>query len=146
MDSIKYPKPQGLRLTVEDWEEMQADVARKAPEEACGLIAGELQEPIYQALAVIPATNSLHSPVRYQIEPIEQLAALNRIDAEAWDLVGIYHSHPNGPDTPSETDVAECYYPEAVQLIWSKRTGAWKCRGFLIQAGVIQEISLLLAR
>ncbi len=146
MDSIKYPKPQGLRLTVEDWEEMYADVARKAPEEACGLIAGKLEEPIYQALAIIPATNNLHSRVRYQIEPLEQLAALNRIDAEAWDLVGIYHSHPNGPDTPSETDVTECYYPEAVQLIWSKRTGAWKCRGFLIQAGVIQEISLLLAR
>jgi proteasome lid subunit RPN8/RPN11 len=139
-------QPQGIRITVEDWEEMHSDVELKIPEEACGLIAGTLGTPYYQALAVLPLTNSLHSPVRFKIEPQEQLAAFNTIDASNWELVGIYHSHPLGPDTPSATDVDESYYPEAVQLIWSKRTGAWKCRGFLIQQGAIHEISLLLAR
>ncbi len=143
--AVTDPKPNGMRLSVESWDEMLADVARKAPLEACGLIAGNLEQPIYQALAVISATNSLQSPISFQIDPQEQLAAFNRIEANGWELIGIYHSHPHGPDEPSPTDIAENYYPETIQLIWSKRTGVWKCRGFLIQERTTQEVSLLVA-
>jgi proteasome lid subunit RPN8/RPN11 len=48
------------------------------------------------------------------------------------ELIGIYHSHPHGPDEPSPTDVNEAYYPEAIHLIWSQRTGKWQCRAFMI--------------
>ncbi len=33
------------------------------------------------------------------------------------ELLAIYHSHPRGPATPSETDVARAFYPEAIYLI-----------------------------
>ena len=62
-------------------------------------------------------TNVLHSAVRYRIDPAEQLAGLQPDRRSGLELVGIYHSHPNGPDGLA-TDIAEAYYPEAVYLIW----------------------------
>jgi proteasome lid subunit RPN8/RPN11 len=32
-------------------------------------------------------------------------------------IIGVYHSHPNGPATPSETDIAEARYPDWLHLI-----------------------------
>jgi proteasome lid subunit RPN8/RPN11 len=58
------------------------------------------------------------------------------------DLVGIYHSHPSGPEMPSVTDVAEAYYPEAIYLIWSGANGEWTCRGFTIKAGIVAEVMI----
>ena len=87
-------------------------------------------------------TNTLHSAVRYRMEPLEQLAAFEAIDAQGWQLVGIYHSHPAGPEQPSPTDIAEAYYPEAVYLIWFRRAGVWECRGFSIQGGRVDSVAL----
>jgi proteasome lid subunit RPN8/RPN11 len=113
-------------MTHEHWEQMLEDVTRRAPEEACGLLAG-LGNSI---LAVIPVNNMLHSPVRYRMDPQEQLNAFQSIEASNWELLGIYHSHPHGPEGLSLTDIDEAYYPDSALLIWSGRSGAWECRGF----------------
>ena len=34
-------------------------------------------------------------------------------------LIGIFHSHPAGPETASVTDIAEAAY-EVVSVIWSR--------------------------
>jgi len=112
---------------------MLEHVARMNPEEACGLLAGTMSANFYQVEQVIPTTNILRSPERYRIDPVEQLRAFERIEAAGLELVGIYHSHPQGPRHPSETDLAEAYYPEAVYLIWAGPCGAWECAGFCIQ-------------
>jgi proteasome lid subunit RPN8/RPN11 len=114
-------------------QQMRRDVARRAPEEACGLLSGQNETGAYRVVEVIPTTNELHSPVRYRIDPHEQIAAFNQIDAQGLELVGIYHSHPAGPPAPSPTDIAEAFYPEAVYLIWSTLAGEWLCHAFLIQ-------------
>jgi proteasome lid subunit RPN8/RPN11 len=120
------------------WLQMLDDVIQRAPQEACGLIAGKNG----QVLAVLPMTNILHSPVRYRLHPQEQLQAFQWIEAQGWELLGIYHSHPRGPDVPSPIDVNEAFYPEAVYLIWSVQKGQWKCRAFSIQGGKIIEVAI----
>jgi len=125
-----------------DMQSMRLDVAKRAPEEACGLLSGQIEVGIYRVAAVIPATNELHSPVRYRLDPHEQIAAFNQIDAEGLDLVGIYHSHPAGPPGPSPTDIAEAFYPEAVYLIWSAPTGDWQCSASLIQLGQVIPVQI----
>jgi proteasome lid subunit RPN8/RPN11 len=137
--------PQELQLSLAMWESMQAQAELHAPEEICGLLAGTIEAPLYRAQSIIPTTNALHSPVRYRIDPLEQLKAFELIEELGLELVGIYHSHPHGPDVPSPTDVSESYYPETVYLIWSRRTGQWNCRGFLIQDGNLAEVTLSLA-
>ncbi len=114
-------------------QQMRRDVARRAPEEACGLLSGQNEAGVYRVVEVIPTTNELHSPVRYRIDANEQIAAFNQIDDQGLELVGIYHSHPAGPPGPSPTDIAEAFYPEAAYLIWSAPAGEWFCHAFLIQ-------------
>lgn len=137
-------RPQTLQISRHIWEQMRLDVASRAPEEACGLLAGRRQEDQLQASLLFITTNLLHSPTRYRIDPQEQLAAFNRMDDLGLELVAIYHSHPQGPDAPSPTDLAEAYYPEAAYLIWSGRAGEWVCAGYAIQHGRIFPVSLQL--
>lgn len=135
--------PGALFITSQDRETMRGEVERVAPEEACGLIAGRPLPDGYHAEWIIPTTNSLHSPERYFVEGKELVAVFQEIDKRELELIGIYHSHPRGPDEPSPTDVDEAYYPETAYLIWSKRTGEWRFRAFMIQNRLIIEIPLL---
>ena len=112
------------------------------PEEACGLVAGMEQTSTYQAQAIFPLTNILHSEFRFLLDARQQLDAFQQIDNHGWSLIAIFHSHPNGPAVPSPTDIAEAFYPDTISLIWSKKDEQWICRGFLIQAGEVAEIAI----
>lgn len=130
----------GLRLRLEHWQLMVEDVQNNAPEEACGIVAGLN----YDAEVVIPITNALHSPARYQMDPQEQVEAFNQIDREGLDLLAIYHSHPSGPPEPSASDIDESQYPEVIYLIWSIPDRKWICRGFLIQEGKYLNVPIFI--
>lgn len=121
---------------------MRQDVARRAPEEACGLLAGQRLENLLHASRLFITTNRLHSATNYQIDPYEQLAAFNQMDELGLELVAIYHSHPQGPDEPSPTDLAQAYYPEAAYLIWSDQGRGWACAAFAIQQGQVYPVEL----
>ncbi len=137
------PRPDRLVITAQQWDEMKDDAEQRAPEEACGLLAGTIDGECYATQRVIPARNVLHSPVGYRLDPQEQLEAFNQMEDRDWELLGVYHSHPRGPEEPSPTDIAEAYYPEAIYLIWSKWTGDWTCRGFFIQEEIVREIRVV---
>lgn len=128
-----------LYLREEHWNSMLADILERLSEEACGIVAGIGGT----SSAVFPVTNVLHSPVRYLMDPEEQLAVFNQIEDQDWQLLAIYHSHLQGPEGPSPTDVNEAYYPELVNLIWSNTTGEWICRGFSIQKGQVASIPVV---
>ena len=117
---------------------MHDHVARLPSVEACGLLGG------VGALVklVIPVTNIITSPIRFLMDPQEQITAFKTIEDNGWEIIGIYHSHPNGPETPSVTDVTEAYYPEAAYLIWALHSGKWGCHAFRIKNGLVAEIDL----
>jgi proteasome lid subunit RPN8/RPN11 len=117
---------------------MEADVAARAPQEACGLVAGEGQ----RSVQVFPVTNVLHSRVRFQMDPEEQWAAFQAMEARSLELLAIYHSHPGGPAAPSPLDVAQAAYPGVIHLIWSLAQGEWTCRGYQIEGGLVVEIGI----
>jgi proteasome lid subunit RPN8/RPN11 len=125
-------------LPVSQWKTMEAQVQCCLPEEACGFIIEKGPGRI-DAVAV---TNALHSPVRFRMEAGEQLELMTQMDENNWRLVGIYHSHPNGPDHPSATDLAEAAYPDTISLIWFPRAGEWDCRAFILEKGSYTEIPI----
>lgn len=130
-----------LALRVGHWEAMVAHVNRCLPEEACGLLAG----PPGRVEALYPVENSLHSPVAYEMNPRAQVAAMVDLEAKGWDVVGIFHSHPSGPETPSQSDVVQAYYPDSIYVILSPTgAGAWKARGFRIRDGSVSEVGMSL--
>jgi proteasome lid subunit RPN8/RPN11 len=55
--------------------------------------------------------------------------------------LGIFHSHPAGPETASPTDIAEAAY-EVVHVICSRNNDQWKLRGFWIENGNATEVTL----
>jgi proteasome lid subunit RPN8/RPN11 len=96
--------------------------ARSNPdEECCGLLAGR-HGAITQAF---PAQNAAQHPATsYEIAPKELFRTMREIRAGGLDLLGIYHSHPNGDNRPSPRDVERAYYPDAAYFILSPRADA----------------------
>lgn len=107
------------------------------PLEACGLLAGRDD----QVEKVIEVLNQAQSPVRFVMDPYEQLKAFDWIEASGLDLLGIFHSHPAGPETASVSDIAEAAY-DVVHIIWSRTRDRWQARGFWIEAGEASEVTL----
>lgn len=126
-----------LILTHKTWQAMRRHVNRCAPLEACGLLSG-INERVDRSEGI---PNAERSPVRYRMEPHAQWRAFQRMEAAGIELLGIYHSHPKGPDHPSPTDIAEHMYPVA-QVIWFRENGKWQARGFEIVDGKAVEITL----
>ncbi len=122
---------------------MRDEVARWAPEEACGLLAGIAPGQVERVFAV---TNRLHSPSRFEMEPQEQLRAFLDIEAAGLELLAIYHSHPTGPAHPSPTDLEEFAYPGVAYLILAPEvTGTspiWNARGFVIKRDDYHEVTV----
>ena len=74
-----------------------------APSEACGLLLGTAAH-IHTAL---PAANVHPDPAcHFEIDPLALIAAHRAARAGGPQVVGYYHSHPNGLDRPSDTDAA----------------------------------------
>ena len=116
---------------------MRLHVDACKPQEACGLLAGKGES----VGKVMPIANQMQSSVRFRMDPQEQLLAFNWIEANGLELVGIFHSHPAGPDAPSATDIAEASYP-VVYLIWSHSAAEWSVKGYHIEGPRVTEIPL----
>lgn len=128
---------QVLELSNALLQELIAYVDRHAPLEACGLLAGKEA----RAEKMIGVLNQAQSPVRFVMDPYEQLHAFDWIESQGLDLVGIFHSHPTGLETASATDIGEAAYA-VVHLILSRRENQWKARGFWIEDGSAREVTL----
>ncbi len=111
------------------------------PEEGCGFLAGRDE----QVQALYPVENVLHSPVAFEMDPQQQIAALLAIEAAGQQLLAIYHSHPHGPKRPSATDVARAgNYPDALQVVVSfARRDRPHIGVFQVVAGVVSRSRLL---
>jgi proteasome lid subunit RPN8/RPN11 len=77
------------------------------------------------------------------MDPLEQVQAFNWIDEHDLELLGIFHSHPTGPEYPSPTDIEEAAY-EVIYIIWSRAPVGWQAHGYRIQNAEAQEVSLLI--
>ncbi len=109
---------------------MEDNIVEKFPEEACGLIAGVANI----SRQVIPVTNILHDAHHFRLDPQEQLDAMILADEKGWEILAVYHSHPDGINVPSPTDLAELTYPGIIYLIWYQEAGIWKCCGYLMES------------
>lgn len=128
---------QKLRITESQWREMENHVERAVPFEACGLIAGQRE----RVTKIIPVRNQAESPVRFVMDPYEQLKAFKWMDDNHLDLLGIFHSHPTGPETASPVDIAEAAY-EVIHVILSRNKIEWTARGFWIEHGESLEVPI----
>ncbi len=128
---------QTLRLSHALLQELITYVDQHAPLEACGVLAGKAA----RAEKMIGVLNQAQSPVRFVMDPYEQLHAFDWIESNGLDLVGIFHSHPTGSEIASPTDILEAAYA-VVHVILSYTGAQWKARGFWIEDGKASEVTL----
>jgi len=96
-------------------EELLAHAHAEVPNEACGLLAGDLASGL--ASRYLPARNAEASPLRYTVHPDDLVRIVFGIEDAGEDLVGIFHSHTHTPAIPSPTDLRSAQYPDAFYLL-----------------------------
>jgi proteasome lid subunit RPN8/RPN11 len=79
----------------------------------------------------------------YEIAPQELFGLMREIRAAGLDLMGIYHSHPNGKNEPSPRDIELAYYPDTAYIIVSPGADtAQPVRAFSIRDGRATELDI----
>ncbi len=118
------------------FDEMVAHGLAAFPNEACGLLAGKERRPT----KFFAMSNQDASPVSYRLDPREQLRVFDEIDDAGWDLLGIFHTHTHSDAYPSETDLRQAFYPEALYLLMSLSDRSKPVlRGYRLSDGRVDE-------
>src|SRR2546423_3574700 len=124
-----------MRLPRPLLEEIVAHARADAPNECCGMIAARDGE----AVAVHRAANAAASPLRYEMDGMEQYRIQTAIEDAGLDLGAIYHSHTRSDPIPSQTDINLAFYPDALYVIVGVKGSEPDVRAWRIVDGAYTE-------
>ena len=130
-----------MRIAPALYDEIIDHARSEAPNECCGMIAAREDE----AVRVYRATNAAASPLRYEIDGVEQYRIQMEIEDSGLDLGAIYHSHTRTEPYPSQTDINLAFYPDATYVIVGLASEEPEVRAFTIREGQVHEAELELA-
>ena len=102
-----------MRISQVLLDEIVEHARAEAPNECCGMIA--TQDGV--AVAVHRARNAAASPLRYEMDGMEQYKIQTEIEDGGYELGAIYHSHTRSDPEPSQTDINLAFYPDALYVI-----------------------------
>jgi proteasome lid subunit RPN8/RPN11 len=77
------------------------------PEEGAGLLLGEIKGSDQLVNEILPLTNMREADARhnrYQLSPQDYLKGEEEADRLGLELLGVFHSHPDHPNRPSDFD------------------------------------------
>jgi proteasome lid subunit RPN8/RPN11 len=131
-----------MRIAARMLDDLVAHAREEAPNECCGMIATEDG----QAVRVYRATNAAASPLRYEIDGMEQYRIQMEIEDRGWELGAIYHSHTRSAPYPSQTDINLAHYPDSLYVIVGVAEAEPEVRTFRIVDGRVQEVGLAVER
>ncbi|TMQ69667.1 MAG: M67 family metallopeptidase [Candidatus Eisenbacteria bacterium] len=113
-------------------DEIERHLVAEHPRESCGLLVGRDQPGVRWIAYAVPADNQDEEPgKRYEISPEAFLDVEKHARSRSLDVVGFYHSHPDGVPAPSARDAATAW-PHYTYLIvgvargGSVRMAAWR--------------------
>jgi len=95
------------------------------PRECCGLIVGHRDVRDWWVERVDASANLAPSDRddRFEVDPAMRLRLQRELRAGPYDIIGHYHSHPDGPAAPSPTDRASIWERDLVWVIISVARG-----------------------
>lgn len=124
-----------VRLSAAQLRAIEAAAEAAYPEEACGLLVGRREPGGACRVSAVEASANVAEPPRtrrFEVDPKLRLRLVRALRDGPDEVVGVYHSHPNGRAEPSETDRAMIFEPAMVWLITAVdqgragRTTAWQ--------------------
>jgi len=103
-----------LRICRTHLDQIVAHARSEHPFEACGLLGG--RDGQVESIAVVP--NASRSPQSsFEMERQPMVDCIIQFQRSGQEVVAIYHSHPQNEAIPSETDIAQATWPDAIYLI-----------------------------
>ncbi len=114
-----------LRIAAQLLAEIHRHAEQQYPEEGAGLILGWLNGDERSAHSVLPVSNNFEAPQRgrrYLIDTQDILKAEDEAQRQGLSVVGVFHSHPDHPPTPSKFDT-DWAVPWYIYLITTVRQG-----------------------
>ena len=135
-----------LRISGDVHAAMVAHALAGVPYEACGLLAGSVDDQAEGPSVdrFFPMRNAAESRKIYRLDGHEHLDVENTVDKAGAVLVGVMHSHPHTQAYPSPTDVADAAHSDPfgtwVFVIVSLEHPDPELRAFRILEGAITEV------
>jgi proteasome lid subunit RPN8/RPN11 len=101
---------EALGLSAALCEQLKREAQVAFPRECCGLIEGvrcplALISSKGEAIALHPMRNFAPDSDRFEIDTAAHIALLRSLRGTGRDIIGCYHSHPNGRPEPSARDI-----------------------------------------
>ena len=128
-----------LRIPRSLLDELVEHARAEAPNECCGMIASVDG----RAVAVHRVRNSAASPLRYEMDGMEQYRVQTGIEDAGQELGAIYHSHTRSDPYPSQTDINLAFYPDALYVIVGVKGPEAVVRAWTIADGTVAEAELV---
>jgi len=123
-------------------DEMIAHAKEDAPNECCGIIAGQNG----RAAKLFRAKNAEASTYRDTVAPKDLFRIFRECEENGWSFLAIYHSHTASEAYPSPTDVRLATWPEAYYVLVSLQDADKPVvRAFRITNGAISEEEIVAA-
>lgn len=127
-----------ISITAAHLSEIEQHARRALPAEACGLIAGRI-DAAGDALvtALHPSENLAEGCGSFEVDPALHISLQRQLRGSDEEIIGVYHSHPDGPAEPSAHDARAAAYGGWVWLITALQApeDAAVTRAFLHNSG-----------
>jgi proteasome lid subunit RPN8/RPN11 len=89
------------------WEDLRVAGVDRAGLERCGVLVGGVADGVAYVTGCGELQHVAADPVHhYEFDPAQQAATWERAERWGYQVLGVWHTHPAGPEEPSETDLA----------------------------------------
>lgn len=114
----------------------------KEPNESCAILFGKSENTRFLTKDVFLTNNVEQSPVRFTISNDDLIKAYEQAEKNGFEVIGIFHSHPDSAAYPSGTDLKYMEINPVVWVIFSNITGEF--RGYILESIVVPIIVTVL--
>lgn len=135
MTAPRLQLPASSRRQIADW------AAAGYPHETCGLLLGRSNggcNDISEAIQV-DNLNTRRAHDRFELDPGGFQAADARAREQGLDIIGVWHSHPDHPAEPSETDRSQAWPEWSYIIVRVTATGARELRSWRLDGPAFTE-------
>jgi len=117
-----------IRIVAAELARLVAAAEAAYPDECCGLLAGHADGAgparAITVTAVYPSRNLAAEPRRhFEIDPALRLRLQRELRGGSDQVVGLYHSHPDGRAQPSPTDLDRAWEADLAWLVTAVQGG-----------------------
>ena len=106
------------------------------PYEACAILLGNKDEKIWETTEIFLTENIEKSEINFTVSNEQLLEGYKMAEEKGLDVVGIFHSHPKSPPSPSNTDIK---FMKGNPIPWIIYSGLTKeMKAYILDSEIIQ--------